>query len=155
MMGRIEVIEKEQIMDVINWMQVEPGVYSAGQPQTANWQEIAAGGVKTVVNLRPLSEQPDESDDVESAGMKYLHLPIASPNAVTDEVAERLMEWVSANKADGVLVHCASGNRVGALFALGEFLQHGDVNAALQRGRQAGLTKLEPFVSQLLASKVN
>ena len=57
----------------------------------------------------------------------------------------------SAARACGpVLIHCASGNRVGAMVALDEALNHGcDLDSALDQGRRAGLQGLEPAVVEL------
>ena len=52
------------------------------------------------------------------------------------------------------MVHCASGNRVGALFALKAFhLEDADVESALASGREAGLTKLEETIRERLSSE--
>jgi protein tyrosine phosphatase (PTP) superfamily phosphohydrolase (DUF442 family) len=45
-----------------------------------------------------------------------------------------------------VLLHCASGNRVGALIALGTRLKGAETEAAIAKGKQWGLTGLEPIV---------
>jgi len=59
---------------------------------------------------------------------------------------------VHAYNPSPVLVHCMSGNRVGALFALRAFwLQGMSAVEALAVGRRYGLTKLEPLVVQILA----
>ncbi|TXD41145.1 hypothetical protein TR80_018095 [Xanthomonas campestris] len=83
--------------------------------------------------------------------LRYTTLPIVGPDAVTAENAARLAHAIQQARTHGdVLVHCASGNRVGALIAL-ERGRHGDSPAqAIALGRAAGLTTLEPFVVQLL-----
>ncbi len=67
--------------------------------------------------------------------------------------------WENANKLqeilssyDGpVLVHCGSGNRVGALLALSKSQSGADDEAALAYGRAAGMTGLESVVRSRLA----
>jgi hypothetical protein len=51
------------------------------------------------------------------------------------------------------LLHCGSGNRVGALLALRESQDGADDESALEYGRSAGLTKLEPVVIKRLEEK--
>ena len=51
-----------------------------------------------------------------------------------------------------VLVHCGSGNRVGALLALRQSLLGADDEDALAYGKSAGLTGLEPVVRARLAT---
>ena len=49
------------------------------------------------------------------------------------------------------MLHCASGNRVGALFAVDAGLnQNIAVEEALQIGRDSGMTRLETVVKQIL-----
>jgi len=51
------------------------------------------------------------------------------------------------------LLHCGSGNRVGALLALLKSSQGASDEAALEYGISAGLTGLEPVVRARLAAK--
>ena len=51
-----------------------------------------------------------------------------------------------------VLVHCASGNRVGALIALSAADEGVPVEEALARGRAAGMTSTEARVRELLGA---
>ena len=54
-------------------------------------------------------------------------------------------------ESGAVLVHCASGNRVGALIAIGAAKAGGMApEAALELGKAAGLTSAEPRVRELL-----
>jgi uncharacterized protein (TIGR01244 family) len=107
--------------------QPRQGLYTAGQPATGDWQAIAARGVTTVVNLRTPSEMQgrDEAAEVRAAGMRYIQIPIAGAEGITDANARLLRDALAA--ADGsVLVHCASANRAGGLLALAE-ARHGGV----------------------------
>ena len=50
-----------------------------------------------------------------------------------------------------MLLHCGSGNRVGALLALKAFwLDGGSAEEALEVGLAGGVTRLEPTVRELL-----
>lgn len=138
-------------MDIINWLEVESNIYSSGQPDSHKWQEIAALGVKTVINLRPDAElQAPEQPQVEAAGMEYIQLPIASLNDFSADVVSQFQSLLN-EKGNGLLVHCASGNRVGALFALAAAADGKSHDQAMERGRSAGLTKLAPQVEMLLS----
>ncbi|MEA9725758.1 beta-lactamase hydrolase domain-containing protein [Xanthomonas campestris] len=130
-----------------------PGLYSSGQPSVDDLAALAAIGVRSIINLRGADEDSgyDEAHEAARLGMRYMTLPIVGPDAVTAENAARLAHAIQHARTDGdVLVHCASGNRVGALIAL-ERGRHGDSPAqAIALGRAAGLTTLEPCVVQLL-----
>lgn len=128
------------------------GVLTGGQPEATAWPLLADGGVGTVINLRPDAELDgrDVAAEAATAGLDYVQIPVAGAGDVTTEKATAL--WQAMQAADGpVLVHCASGNRVGALMALAAVEHEGLApEEALALGREAGLTSLEPKVRELL-----
>ena len=107
-----------------------------------------------VVNTRGHGEPGTdvEPEIVSGLGMDYLHIPMAGPGDVTLENAQRLAKALEG--AEGpAMVHCASGNRVGALFALKAFHIDGEtLESALAVGRSTGLTRMEPLVRAILSS---
>jgi uncharacterized protein (TIGR01244 family) len=129
-----------------------PRVYSAGQPEPGEWAAIAAQGVATVVDLRPDAERPgrDEAAEVRAAGLDYRHIPVAGPQDLTPEAAHAL--WQAIEAAPGkVLVHCASGNRAGALLAIAAAREGGMApEQALAAGREGGMASTEPRVREVL-----
>src|SRR5688500_3903642 len=114
----------------------------------------AAAGVRTVINLRASDEALgfDEEQEVGRLGMRYVAFPIAGPQDVTSEAAARFSRELDRATTDGpTLLHCASANRVGALVALERgLIRGGSIGEALCAGRAAGLTTLEPHVTELL-----
>lgn len=134
------------------WHQPRPGLYTGGQPSPADWAALKAQGVTMVVNLRPDAEMAgrNEAAEVAAAGMAYIGIPVAGADAVNADNARRL--WTLLKTSDRpVFVHCASGNRAGALLAIGAAHSGGMTpEAALEFGRQAGLTSLEPVVRERL-----
>ena len=128
-------------------------VYASGQPTEELFSGIANAGVQVIVNLRPKSEQNwNEQAIVESFGMRYINLPIAGADGVTNENAKRLDMILAELDGKQVLVHCSSSNRFGALRALSSFQKNGgDVNAAIEDGNKWGLTKLESLVREKLS----
>lgn len=130
------------------------GLLTSGQPAASAWKALADDGVVAVVNLRPDAELRgrDERAEVAAAGMAYHHLPIAGADDLAEADAAQL--WRIVESAPGrVLVHCASGNRAGALLALGA-AQTGVMSPvdALAFGKSAGLTSpgLEAAVRERL-----
>lgn len=134
-----------------------PGVFAAGQPSPAQLALLAAEGVRTIINLRAPTEQVefDEAREVKSLGLRYVSIPISGPQDVSAETAARFsQELEEAQRAGDVLVHCASANRVGAMLALDQALNRDKpVADALDVGRAAGLTTLEPKVAEVLAQR--
>lgn len=135
----------------------QEGVTSGGQPTEEEFRRAAALGYKTVVNLRTDGEEIpfDEPALVEELGMRYVHLPIAGAEGITSENAAALAA-ILAEAEHPVLLHCGSGNRVGALFALDAHDRLGqDAETALQTGLDAGMTRLEPVVREKLGLPVS
>ena len=129
------------------------GVTSAGQPDQAQFRVFADSGYVAVIDLRTEGEDRglDEPAVVEELGMEYVPFPIGRGD-ITVEKAKGLFELV--DEYDGpVLVHCGSANRVGALVALKEFDESGDVDKALEAGREGGMTRLEGTVREAIESK--
>lgn len=132
--------------------QPRPDLYTAGQPSAQQLREAAANGVTTVIDLR----QPDEDRGYDEAavaaqlGLRYVRLPIAGANGITEANA-RALDHILKQDSGKTLLHCASGNRVGALLALAAARVDGaSTEAALTLGRDAGLTSLEPATRAVL-----
>ena len=130
-------------------------LYSAGQPAAADWQAIAARGVTTVINLRPVVEMQgrDEASEVRDAGMRYIEIPVADGAAITPDNARKLGEAIRSADGAPVLVHCASANRAGGLLALMAAREEGMADeAALEFGRKAGMKSTEARVREWLSA---
>jgi uncharacterized protein (TIGR01244 family) len=128
------------------------GLTSTGQPNAAQLALFAEAGYVAVVDLRAESENRglDEAAAVESLGLDYVNLPVSGAASISWENAAKLEEILSSY--DGpVLVHCGSGNRVGALLALSKSKNGAGDEEAVAYGRAAGLTGLEPAVRSRLA----
>ncbi len=135
-----------------NARQPEEGLLTGGQPTAEQLAEAAAAGYRTVVNLRPLAEQEwNEPAKAAELGLRYVALPVAGADDLTLDNARALAEILDDEANYPVLVHCASSNRVGALFALRAFhLEGKSSDESLEIGRQAGLTSLEAKVRERL-----
>lgn len=138
-------------LNVPNAMTPEADVLTGGQPDTSALKAAAAAGYKTVITTRAPGEPVgfDERALVESLGMAFHELPVtgANLNAQTVEAFDALM----ADAQRPVLLHCGSGNRIGALYALREgWLRGADTATAMRVGESAGMTGLAPAVRSLL-----
>ena len=128
------------------------GLLTGGQPTDEQLAALAEAGYQTIINLR----QPDEKGTVGEAetvaelGMKYISLPIEGVADLTEEKANALAAVLE--EADRpALLHCGSGNRVGALLALKAFWVDGaGAEEAMEVGQSAGLTRLEQAVRELV-----
>ncbi len=95
----------------------QPGVLFGGQPTQAQLEAMAADGLGFVLDLRAEGEDRgfDESAALQGLDVAYLNLPVDAERLTEPATFERFIETMK--KLDGpTLVHCASGNRVGALY---------------------------------------
>ena len=127
---------------------------ASGQPDEAMLQAISAAGFSAVVDMRSAAEDRgfDEQKEIERLGMAYVLLPIGSAEEISFENAAVLDQILADNKGP-VLLHCASGNRVGALYALREKMHGASNDEALVVGKAAGMTRLEKVVRERLNSE--
>jgi uncharacterized protein (TIGR01244 family) len=126
---------------------------TGGQPLAGAWKHLAEAGISRVVNLRQEHELPDrnEAQEVKDAHLTYINIPIDGPASLSKARADQLWQALSDAKG-GVLVHCGTGNRCGAMLALTEaWYQHRDMEAAVAFGKQTGLSTMESAVRELLA----
>ncbi|MCF7223360.1 beta-lactamase hydrolase domain-containing protein [Marilutibacter chinensis] len=137
--------------DVPQLRRPRPGLITGGQPDASAWRGLKAQGVTTVINLRTAEELAgrDVAAEVAAAGMRYHAIPVAGAAGINGDNAAALRALLE--DANGtVLVHCASGNRVGGLIALGAAQGGLPAEQALELGKAAGLTGAEAQVRQQL-----
>lgn len=130
-------------------VEVGPRVLLGGQPTPEGLQNARHAGVTLVINMRPESELAfNERQVVESLGMEYLNIPVTL-QTLDDARVEAFIARVrdlrlEAGGAERVLVHCSSGNRVAALWAMYEIADGGlPAEEAVARARRAGLKSAE------------
>ena len=132
--------------------QPRANLFTGGQPTARQLATFAADGVRTVIDLRA-ADEPRGYDEAAVAGtleLRYVALPIADTAALTAANAAALQRALAASEG-AVLLHCASGNRVGALLALMAAEQEGiSAETALDLGQRAGLKSLQPLVRERL-----
>lgn len=127
-----------------------PDTVCSGQMSEAQFAQLRAAGIERVVSLR----RPDENGTgweearARELGIEFVRIPIGGPDDLTRANAERLGAALSPQRP--TLVACGSSNRVGALLALKAFYEGAPAEQALELGKQAGLTKLEPVVRSKL-----
>lgn len=129
---------------------ISPTLAVGGQPDAGALALMARSGLELVVNLRTGREMDfDEASAVKDLGMRYISIPVAGALGLTDEAVRTLDEALDDTVA--TLVHCKSGNRVGALFALRAQRHQGkSVEDAMAVGLAHGLTGLKGAVLERL-----
>ncbi|MDH3255374.1 MAG: sulfur transferase domain-containing protein [Acidobacteriota bacterium] len=128
------------------------GIISGGQPMPEQLRAARDAGYKTVINLRRPSESGvgNEPEIVAGLGMEYLSIPIDDAAGLTKENTAAFTSALESAEYP-IVLHCSSGNRIGALFALKAYWIDGkNAEEALEIGLAAGLTRLETAVEKIL-----
>ncbi len=93
------------------------GVFLASQPSPEDLDQAKKGGVKTVINLRHAGEIKnfDERRFVIDLGLQYENPAWNGPDELTDAVLDQIRHLLKTVPRP-ILLHCSSGNRVGAVW---------------------------------------
>jgi|GEM_PF-243418 len=140
------------LIDIPN-VRVHRGVLAGGQPTPAQLQQARDAGYRTIVNTRGPGEPMTDVEPalVAELGMTYVSIPMPRGAGLTRANAEAL-DRVLATAEGPIMVHCASGNRVGGLFALRAFWIEGKTRQqALAEGARAGMTRIASAVRDAMA----
>ena len=118
-----------------------PGVATGGQPTAEHLGKLRRAGFKAVLDLRP-AEEPrgyDEPAAARRAGLSYRRLPIGH-EGVPDSTFDAFRALMADSRSQPVLVHCASGNRVGPVLIAWLVLDRGwDWDRAVEMAKSGGL----------------
>lgn len=111
-----------------------------GQVTLEELQQAAQKGFKSVLNLRSPNEEgflPDEQQQAETAGLKYVNIPV-KPDDMSDALADQVLQEID-QLPKPALIHCKSGMRSGAMTLMYVATQQGmTAEEAMQKGKQMG-----------------
>lgn len=140
----------EQILDNAKFPDANTVVTGKLSPEKI--AKIAEAGIEHIINLQPDSELSfDEKSAVEAAGIHYTHIPISGADDLKQVNLLEFDKALRAHHGKKTLLHCGSGNRVGACMALrAGWLRGRKMDTAMERGKQHGLTGLEEEVRMRL-----
>lgn len=142
--NQVPTVRKDTIAGVTNFSRVETTVGCAGAVTPESMAAIKAAGFTSVINLRVATEPGADVDGsrtaAERAGLRYVHLPFsgAQPDPA---VVDRFLAAVKTPANQPVFIHCASANRVGAMWLIKRVKQDGwPVEKALAEAQAIGLS---------------
>jgi protein tyrosine/serine phosphatase len=97
---------------------INDNYFRGAQPKGQDYQDLAAFGIKTVINLR-IDQREDEKQLVEAAGMKYVYIGMRDDKRPADEHVQEFMKIVNDPANQPVYVHCIGGrHRTGLVTAV-------------------------------------
>lgn len=127
-----------QIKAVTNYNRATTQVATGGKLDQGGVEELAEQGFKTIIDLRTEAEGTlAEKQAVETAGMRYINIPVTSAGINDEQLAA--FTSVIEQAAIPVLLHCASGNRAGAMWAAYRLSKGITPDIAFEEGRTAGM----------------
>jgi len=130
---------------VPNACQLLPTVVTGGQPSAANLAAFKAAGGAVVLDLRdPMERRPlDEPVTSATLGLEYVNVPVGA-GTLSDATLDRVLAVLRQAGDRVVLVHCASGNRVGGALIPFLMLDQGlEEEDAVGQAMRAGLRSAE------------
>ena len=101
-----------------NFGEVDPAYYRGGQPQGQDYADLAAVGIKTIVNLTSDDATPDEKAMAQKAGLGYFQIPMTTRVVPTAAQLTQFLKLVNDPANQPVYVHCVGGrHRTGVMTA--------------------------------------
>jgi protein tyrosine phosphatase (PTP) superfamily phosphohydrolase (DUF442 family) len=104
-----------------NFGQMDDRFFRGAQPKEKQYKELAALGINTIIDLR---DDPEEYEkrEVESLGMRYVHMPMIAKKYPKAETVEDFLKLVDDPSTGKFFVHCAGGrHRTGVMGAVYRF----------------------------------
>ena len=119
--------------DILNWRRWNDTVTLSGQPSEAQFADLAAKGVKHVINLGPYSNKGalhDEPGCLAALGLSYTYIPVDF-DAPTDADYDAFVTAFETHKSAPLHVHCIYNARVSAfMYRLAKEGRDGDATNA-------------------------
>ena len=109
-----------------NFGRVNQNYYRGAQPEGRDYADLAALGIKTVINLTSDDAQANEESMVERAKMTYFEIPMTTHEPPTAAQLAQFMKIVNDPANQPVYVHCVGGrHRTGVMTAAYRMTQDG------------------------------
>jgi len=127
---------------IFNYNRTTPQIATSGLIRQGGVAELKRHGFKTILDLRTAREGTSiEKKNVEGAGLQYHNIEV-SRAPITPAQVERFAKLVKDKSNYPILVHCASANRVGAMWTLYRVSKGVPATVAIEEGRTVGLRPL-------------
>ncbi len=124
---------------IFNYNRTTPDIATAGLINEGGVDLLVAEGFRSVIDLRtPAEGTLQEQAALKRAGIEYTNIPVGK-EAPTSEDVRRFADIVGDRNRGPLLVHCASANRVGTLWAMYRVSTGVPLQTALEEGRTVGM----------------
>mgnify|MGYP001216569954 CR=1 FL=1 len=150
-------VQDEAPEGVVNYTRIDATVACAGATPAAAMPALKQLGFASVINFRTAEEEGANIDASRAAatqsGLKYIHIPFRAPNP---EVTQEFLEAIADSANQPAYIHCASANRVGAMWFIKRVTQDGwDNDRAMAEAETIGLRseRLKEFAVDYVTSR--
>jgi protein tyrosine/serine phosphatase len=91
-----------------NFGQMDERFYRGAQPKEADFKDLAALGIKTIIDLRddPTSY---EKRAAEAAGLRYVNIPMSDTSYPKEAQVQQFLKLATDPATGAFYVHCAGG----------------------------------------------
>lgn len=113
-------------IQIDNFGHVDPMYYRGAQPEGHDYADLAALGVKTIIDLTSGDAEPNEQAMAVQAGMTYYQIPMTTHEPPTAAQLAQFLKIVDDPASQPVYVHCVGGrHRTGVMTAAYRMTQDG------------------------------
>jgi uncharacterized protein (TIGR01244 family) len=122
-----------------NYSRLRPDLATAGQPTEVGLRRLRELGFRIIIDLRaPAEGTAAEKAAVEAAGLRYVSVPVM-PETFRREDVDAVARILDEPGRGPVLLHCATGNRVGGVWTVLQATKGRPYEDAEAEGRKIGL----------------
>ena len=101
-----------------NFGRVNEHYYRGAQPKGRDFADLAAAGVKTIIDLAAEGDRAEEAN-ARAAGMRFVRIPMSTHAVPTPQVIAQFLTLVNDSANQPVYVHCMGGrHRTGVMTAI-------------------------------------
>ena len=117
----IAAVAQQSDVKIKNFGQMDDRFYRGGQPKEEDYKQLAAIGIKTIIDLR--DDPTDyEKRDAEAAGIRYVNIPMSDTTYPQSAAINQFLKLVDEPTTGKFFVHCAGGrHRTGIIGAVYRF----------------------------------
>jgi tyrosine-protein phosphatase SIW14 len=116
--GPVWEVDESRIR-IDNFGQVDARFYRGAQPRGGDYADLAALGVKTVIDLQADGHNYDEAQLVEAVGMTFYRIPMTGHVPPTPDQIATFLDIVNDPAQQPVYIHCKVGrHRTGVMTAI-------------------------------------
>ena len=117
--------QKTSTVTIKNFGQMDDRFFRGGQPKEREYQELAALGIKTIIDLRD-DPKAYEKTNAEALGMRYVNIAMSDKDYPDAAKIQEFLKLVDDSSTGKFYVHCAGGrHRTGVMGAVYRFNHYG------------------------------